>query len=59
MKSVSKSDLDLLRATMDELLSIDIEDPIDEADIDILIGGMEVIDDYFKTGGGTPSTSSA
>ena len=50
MKSVSNSDLDLLRATMEELLSIDIEDPIDEVDVDILIEGEEVVDDYFKIG---------
>ncbi len=42
MKSVSYSDLDLLRATMDEAT-------IGEDDKDVLIGGMEVIEDHFKT----------
>jgi hypothetical protein len=46
MKSVSTSDLDLLRTTMDELLSS--EDTIDEADKDVLMGGMKVIDNHFK-----------
>jgi hypothetical protein len=51
MKSVATSDLDLLRVTMDELWSLVIEDPIDEVDKDVLIGGMGVIDDFSKTEG--------
>jgi hypothetical protein len=47
MKSVSNSDLDLLRATMEELL--EIEDTIDELEKEVLIGGMGVIDVHFKT----------
>jgi hypothetical protein len=45
VNSVSNSDLDLLRTTMDELLSID---GVDEDDMNALIGGMGVIDDHFK-----------
>jgi hypothetical protein len=55
MNSVSNSDLDLLRATMDKLLLLTMdEDTIDEVDKDVPIGGMDINDDHFKTEGTPP-----
>jgi hypothetical protein len=52
MKSVPLSECVILHETMDDLLST--EDVIEEHEVEVLVGGMAVIDKHLKSLGVSP-----